>query len=203
NSPSAYLIRAMRAERFGSYSIPITSAATPRLRRLKSTLRYFCLWPPPMCRDVSRPRLLRPPLLFFGAIRLLSGCHFVISSKAGSDLKRSVGVSGRNSFRAITFLSLDQVDLVAFFQRHDGFFPSRTAPKGSAHTSLLAGVITSVHVHDCLLKKPLNCVLDLNLVRLRTDAEDVLVQLLAHQCRLLSQRGGLNNLVRLVHFIAH
>ena len=44
----SYLIRAMRAERFGSYSIAITSAATPRLRRLKSTLRYFCLWPPPM-----------------------------------------------------------------------------------------------------------------------------------------------------------
>src|SRR5260370_75026 len=141
-------------------------------------------------RDVSRPRLLRPPLLFFGAIRLLSGRHFVISSKAGSDLKRSVGVSGRNSFRAITFLSLDQVDLVAFFQRHDGFLPPRTTSQRAAHTSLLAGVITSVHVHDCLLKKPLNCVLDLNLVRLRTDAEDVLVQLLAHQCRLLSQRGG-------------
>src|SRR5436189_6112983 len=95
-------MRAMRAERFGSYSIPTTSAATPRLRRLKSTLRYFCLWPPPMCRDVSRPRLFRPPLLFFGSRRLLSGRHFVISSKAGSDLKRSVGVNGRNSLRAIT-----------------------------------------------------------------------------------------------------
>ena len=92
----------MRAERFGSYSIPITSAATPYLRRLKSTLRYLCLCPPPICRDVSRPRLLRPPLFFLGSRRLFSGRHFVTSSNAGSDLKRCVGVSGRNSFRAIT-----------------------------------------------------------------------------------------------------
>src|SRR6266480_3298078 len=180
-------MRAMRAERFGSYSIPITSAAMPCLRRLKSTLRYFCLWPPPRCRDVSRPRLLRPPLLFFGSMRVLSGRHFVISSKAGSDLKRSVGVSGRNSFKAITFLPLDQIDLLAFFQRHDGFFPSRPPSQGPADSSLLASVITRVHIDDGLLKKPLNCGLDLNLVRLRTDAEDILVLLLAHQCRLLSQ----------------
>src|SRR6266576_7292972 len=95
-------MRAMRAERFGSYSIPITSAATPYLRRLKSTLRYFCLWPPPICRDVNRPWLLRPPLLFFGRRRVFSGRHLVISSNAGNDLKRCVGVSGRNSLSAIT-----------------------------------------------------------------------------------------------------
>ena len=80
-----------------------------------------------------------------------------------------------------------QIDLLAFFQRHDGFFPSRTASEGPADSSFLAGVITRVHIDDSLLKKPLNCVLDLNLVRLRTDAEDVLVLLLAHQRRLLSQ----------------
>src|SRR5207302_9138669 len=124
-------------------------AETPSLRRLRSTLRYFCLGPAPMCRDVSRPRLLRPPLFFLDSRRLLSGRHFVISSKAGSDLKRSVGVNGRNSFSAITFLLLDQIDLFAFLQRHDGFLPARTASEGSAHTSLLAGIITRVHIHDC------------------------------------------------------
>src|SRR5205085_7268373 len=125
NSPSVYLTSAMRAERFGSYSTPITSAGTPCLRRLKSTFRYFCLWPPPMCRDVSRPRLLRPPVLFLGSRRLRSGRHFVISSKAGSDLNRCVGVSGRNSFRAITFPGLDEVDLLALLQGHNRFFPTR------------------------------------------------------------------------------
>src|SRR5947207_8735562 len=173
-------MRAMRAERFGSYSIPTTSAATPRLRRLKSTLRYFCLWPPPICRDVSRPRLFRPPVFFFGSRRLLSGRHFVISSNAGSDLKRSVGVSGRNSFSAITFPSLDKIDLFAFLQGHDGFLPSRPSSQGSPHTSLLAGVVAGVHIHDALLKEPFNCILDLNLVCLGTDAEDILVLLLAH-----------------------
>src|SRR4029077_13259988 len=97
-------MRAMRAERFGSYSIPTTSAEPPRLRRLKSTLRYLCLCPPPICRDGGRPWLWRPPVFFFGSISLLSGRHFVISSKAGSDLKRSVGVRGRNSFKAISVL---------------------------------------------------------------------------------------------------
>src|SRR5438876_2928291 len=140
-----------------------------------------------MCRDVSRPELLRPPVLFFGSMRVLSGRHFVISSKAGSDLKRSVGVSGRNSFKAITFLPLDQIDLLSFFQRHDGFFPSRPPSQGPADSAFLAGVITRVHIDDSLLKTPLNVVVDLNFVRLRTNAEDVLVLLLAHQCRLLSQ----------------
>src|ERR1041385_6925349 len=154
-----------------------------------------------MCRDVSRPRLLRPPLFFFDSRRVLSGRHFVISSKAGSDLKRSVGVSGRNSFSAITFPS-DKIDLLAFFQGHDCFLPSRPSSQRSPHASLLAGVITSVHVYYFLLEQPLNRVLDLNLVCIRTDAEDVLILLLAHQSRLLSQRSGVNDLVRLAHFIA-
>src|ERR1051325_4668026 len=155
-----------------------------------------------MCRDVSRPWLLRPPLFFFDSRRVLSGRHFVISSKAGSDLKRSVGVSGRNSFSAITFPSLDKIDLLAFFQGHDGFLPSRPSSQRSPHASLLAGVITSVHVYYFLSEQPLNRVLDLNLVCLGTDAEDVLVLLLAHQSRLLSQRSGVNDLVRVAHFIA-
>src|ERR1041385_3343518 len=91
----------MRAERFGSYSIAVTSAATPCLRRLKSIFRYFCLWPPPIWRAVNRPLLFRPPLLFLTSTRLLCGLDFVISVKGGSDLNRSVGVSGRKLLRAI------------------------------------------------------------------------------------------------------
>src|ERR1700758_1453787 len=137
-----------------------------------------------MCRDVSRPLLFRPPVFFFDSRRLLSGRHFVISSKAGSDLKRSVGVSGRNSFSAMA--KLDEIDLLAFFQGHDGFLPPRPSSQRSPHTSLLAGIITSVHVHGFFLKQPLNRVLDLDLVCLWTDAEDVFVLLFAHKRRLLS-----------------
>src|SRR5437870_8674053 len=139
-----------------------------------------------MCRDVSRPQLLRPPVFFFGSTRFLSGRHFVISSKPGSDLKRSVGVNGRNSFKAIFQMECYaspsyQIDLLTFLQRHDGFLPPRPSSQGPPYTSLLASVITGVHVHDTLLKEPFNCILDLNLVCLRADAEHVLVLLLAHQ----------------------
>ena len=37
------------------YSIAATVAGTPSLVRLKSTIRYCCLWPPPRCRAVLRP----------------------------------------------------------------------------------------------------------------------------------------------------
>src|SRR5204862_3676406 len=114
-------------------------------------------------------------------------------------------------FRASSFLrpssfvlrhsSSYQIDLLAFLQSHNCFLPSRSASNGSPHTSLLASVITCVHVHDLLLKKALNCVLDLNLVRLRADPEDILILLFAHQRRLFSQRSGVNNLVWLVHCI--
>src|SRR5947207_2012024 len=68
----------------------------------------------------------------------------------------------------------------AFLQGHDRFLPSRPSSQGSAHTSLFAGVVTGVHIHDALLKESFNCILDLNLVCLGTDAEDILVLLLAH-----------------------
>src|SRR5664279_5939261 len=139
----------MRAERFGSYSMPTTSAEIPRLRRLKSTLRYFCLCPPPIWRAVIRPWLLRPPDRFFTSTRLFSGDHFVISLKAGSDLKRCGGVSGRKLLSAI----LNEVDLLAFLQCYDRFFPMRFAPVISAAFALLfPGIVARVHIDNfCLL----------------------------------------------------
>src|SRR5437016_6787896 len=194
-------MRAMRAERFGSYSIPTTSAGTPRLRRLKSTLRYFCLWPPPIWRDVSRPKLLRPPVFFFGATRRFAGLAFVISSKPGSDLNRSVGVSGRKFFRAITGPCSHQIDLLALCQRHDCLFPMRTASQRSTHPFLFPDVITGVHVDHLFLEQTFDRGLDLNFVRPRTDAENIFVLLLTQQCRFFLQRSGLNDVVRFVHLV--
>src|SRR5258708_39867214 len=74
-----------------------------------------------------------------------------------------------------------------------------SSPHRSTHAFFLTRVITSVHIDHFLLKQAFDCVLDLNLVRTRTHAKDILVLLLAHQGRLFSQRSGLNNLVRLVH----
>ena len=45
----------MRQLRFGSYSMAATLAGTPSLFRLKSMMRYCCLWPPPWWRAVLRP----------------------------------------------------------------------------------------------------------------------------------------------------
>ena len=149
-----YLIRAMRAERFGSYSIPITSAATPRLRRLKSTLRYFCLWPPPMWRDVSRPMLLRPPVLFFGSNKRFLGLvlrDFIESRERLEPQRRS---KWAKIFKCHNRSSLDEIDLLAFFQRHDRFFPMRPASEiGAAFPLLFPGVIAGVHIDHLLLKQ--------------------------------------------------
>src|SRR5512133_2460971 len=84
----------MRADRFGSYSIAATLAGTPSLVRLKSTCRYRRLCPPPRWRRVMRPFEFRPPLFLRAPVRLFSGSVFVISSKAGTDMKRRPGEVG-------------------------------------------------------------------------------------------------------------
>src|SRR5215207_114684 len=84
----------MYADRLGSYSIAATRAGTPSLRRLKSTMRYRRLAPPPRWRDVLRPWALRPPLFFKPSVRDFSGLVFVISAKSGYVTKRSPGDVG-------------------------------------------------------------------------------------------------------------
>src|SRR5436305_3145692 len=84
----------MYAERFGSYSICATLAGTPSLRRLKSIFRYRRLAPPPRCREVLRPRALRPPDLLRPSVRDFSGSDRVISAKSGYVTKRRPGEVG-------------------------------------------------------------------------------------------------------------
>src|SRR3712207_2832411 len=84
----------MYAERFGSYSIAATFAGTPSLRRLKSTLRYRRLAPPPRWREVLRPLLLRPPDFLRPSTRVFSGSVFVIGEKSGYETNRSPGLVG-------------------------------------------------------------------------------------------------------------
>ena len=86
----------MRALRFGSYSISLTLPGIPNLFRLKSIFRYWRLWPPPRCREVRWPWLLRPPDFFIGSSSDFSGVIRVISSNPLTDLKRVAAVIGRN-----------------------------------------------------------------------------------------------------------
>ena len=81
-------------------------------------------------------------------------------------------------------LSSYQVDLFPFRERHDGFLPVRASSQWTTHTLLFSGVITGVHINYLLLKQPFNRVFDLNFVRARTHAKDILILLFTHQRRL-------------------
>src|SRR4029450_7363207 len=92
---------------------------------------------------------------------------------AGSDLNRSVGVSGRYDFRAMAAMESYEVDLLPFLQRHDRLFPMRFAAEiGATLAFLFSGIIAGVHVRYLLLEKLLDRLFDLNLVSPRTNAED-------------------------------
>src|SRR5919107_5589069 len=84
----------MYADRLGSYSIVATRAGTPSLRRLKSTLRYRRLAPPPRWRDVLRPCALRPPDFVRPSTSVFSGRSVVTSAKSGYVEKRRPGLVG-------------------------------------------------------------------------------------------------------------
>src|SRR6201991_5346296 len=84
----------MYAERFGSYSIAATLAGTLSLVRLKSTLRYRRLAPPPRWREVLRPLTLRPPDFLSPSTSVRSGVVFVISAKSGCETERRPGGAG-------------------------------------------------------------------------------------------------------------
>ena len=96
-SPSWYWTRAIRAERFGSYSMCVTRAGTPSLSwRRKSMIRYIRLWPPPRWRTVMKPWLFRPPFFLSGSVRHFSGFLFlsVSSEKSLTDALRRPGLVG-------------------------------------------------------------------------------------------------------------
>ena len=87
----------MLAERFGSYSMCVTTAWMPsRSFRLKSMSRYIRLWPPPRCRHVMNPWWFLPPVFFKGAVRLFSGFLFlsVSSEKSLTEASRRPGLVG-------------------------------------------------------------------------------------------------------------
>ena len=63
----------MKALRLGSYSMVLTVAGTSSFWRLKSMMRYLVRLPPPWCRTVILPVLLRPLCFFMGSSRLRSG----------------------------------------------------------------------------------------------------------------------------------
>ena len=84
----------MRAERFGSYSTPATTAGMPNFSRRKSMSRSIRLCPRPRWRTVMVPETFRPLPRRFGRSRLFSGVFFVISSLVRKVMYRRAGEVG-------------------------------------------------------------------------------------------------------------
>src|SRR5271157_2102304 len=97
----------MRADRLGSYSTAATTAGMPCLSRLKSIVRYACLCPPPMNREVMRPIELRPPDRFLLSTSDFSGFCLVISSRDTEVMKRREAVCGLYVLIGIFLAPLD------------------------------------------------------------------------------------------------
>src|SRR6266568_620050 len=168
----------MRAVRFGSYSMCATLAGTPSLScRRKSISRYARLCPPPWCRVVMRPELLRPPLLCRGRTSDFSGSSRVTSTKSAWLAPRRPGVVGlylRIAMSARTNLA-EYVDPVAFTKRDDRALDRLARAVTQSGPLPFAWPIERVHVGDLDVEHLLDRDLDLRLVRQRVDVERVLV----------------------------
>src|SRR5262252_10236889 len=94
----------------------------PILLRFQSILRYRRLCPPPRCRVVMRPLLLRPAVFFIGSVSARSGRVLVISSNVDTDIPRRPGEVGLYVLTGIPGSdSFEEVEPLAGPQRHDGF----------------------------------------------------------------------------------
>src|SRR3989338_2936738 len=132
----------MKAVRLGSYSRRSTVASPPNFRRLKSTIRYRRLWPPPRRRAVMCPWLLRPPVPRMPSVRSFSGSPFHSCERSTLTMPRRPGVVGLNVFSAIVFPAPSDarhdVDGLAFGERHHGLLRFLLAADGGLERLNLA-----------------------------------------------------------------
>src|SRR2546429_5761195 len=93
----------------------------PSLFRLKSTIRYWRLCPPPWWRAVIRPCAFRPAFLRRPLVSDFSGLPRVMSEKSDTLAPRCPGMVGFSFRMAIKSRSLrfEDLDRVAGGERHD------------------------------------------------------------------------------------
>src|SRR3954466_15146539 len=82
-------------------------------------IRYARLWPPPWWRVVTRPALLRPPLLVSGRTSDFSGSSRVISTKSATLAPRRPGVVGLYLRIPMSDRPSEEIDAVACGEAHD------------------------------------------------------------------------------------
>src|SRR5918997_1304454 len=176
----------MNADRLGSYSSRSTVPVTSQVRRLKSMMRYFCLWPPAMPREVTWPLLLRPPVLRLPSVSALTGLPFQSDDLSTRISPRWDEVTGLYCLSAIAVASDTggDVDRLAVGQSHDRLLDVRahvgTAPPALG-LALLGDGVDAGHVDA---EQGLHRRLDLRLGGLPGDLEDDRI-MLGEQGRLL------------------
>src|SRR5438309_1399769 len=161
----------------------ITRPCTPILLRFQSMIRYSRLWPPPRCRVVIRPLLLRPAVFLSGSVSAFSGRVLVISSKVDTDIPRRPGEVGLYVLTGMSSDALEQVEPLAGFQGHDGFLPGTRSTHTAAAAANFACHMQDVHVRDLNLlggEGFFDGALDLYLVDVRRDFENVFALFAKH-----------------------
>src|SRR4028118_2069930 len=116
----------MKADRLGSYSSRSTVPVMSHVRRLKSMMRYFCLWPPAMPREVTWPWLLRPPVLRLPSVKALTGLPFHSDDLSTKIRPRRAGEVGLYCLSAIVLDPARNIDGLALGEGDDGLFDVRT-----------------------------------------------------------------------------
>src|SRR5690625_3370449 len=147
--------------------------------------RYARLCPPPLCRVVIRPVLLRPPLLDSGRTSDFSGSERVISTKSatlaprrpgdvGLYLRIAMGVDPQSLQRSASAGHFTEDVDGALAQRDDRALGVLTLADAGAGPTALALSVRRVHRVDLHLEDLLHGPLVLVLVRARVDEEGVL-----------------------------
>src|SRR5215203_1077152 len=161
-----------------------TLAGTPSLSyRLKSTNRYACLWPPPMCRVVILPELLRPPVFGLGTSSDFSGVERVSPTKSATLAPRRPGVVGLYLRIAMSFRPLsasagrrrEDVDPVAVGDGHDRALGVGPLSEAASRPADLPLPVVGVHAGDLDVEHGFHRDLDFGLVGIRCDEEGVFV----------------------------
>src|SRR3972149_9569206 len=189
----------MRAERLGSDSIAATFPGTSIFGRLKSMMRYRCLWPPPRKRTVMRPSWFLPPRSCLGSVRDLRGLVSVSSSKLWTVKNRRPGDVGLYFLSGIGVSdSLEELDhLLAFTQGHEGLLPVGPSPlEPSVALQLSPNACGAARAHldsEELFDRPL----DLRLVGARGDLEAQRAVVVLRRRRLLGDERSVDDVVHL------
>src|SRR5687768_2175086 len=157
----------------------------PSLLRRKSTMRRWCLWPPPWCRMVTRPWLLRPLPRDCGSTSGLYGSPLCSSGVTTFTRARRPGEVGLTLTSGMALFRGCEVDFLPRRKPHVGLLPVAAPPERAAEAPLLAADVEHGHRVDLGLEHQLHRRLDLGLGGMVGDAEYVLAVLVGHEGALL------------------